>query len=219
VPPVGKPEGRREEDARNVKASRSRDSVEGWPRPERKRGHNQEQAATLLGVTQAYFSMLETGRRKPSARLARNLMRTCGLPPTVLSVSDGLKNVTPDSLAQELASLGYPGFAHLRRSGLRKVNPAGYLLSALTQRDVDARVAEGPPWVVARYPDMDFDWLVPQARMKNLQNRLGFAVTLARLAGGNIHHIHQASAWSPLLKPHMETAIPQKSSSGCLARA
>src|SRR5438445_3844045 len=29
VPPVGKPAGRREEDVRNAKASRSRDSVEG----------------------------------------------------------------------------------------------------------------------------------------------------------------------------------------------
>jgi hypothetical protein len=29
VPPVGEPVGRREEDVRNVKASRSRDSVEG----------------------------------------------------------------------------------------------------------------------------------------------------------------------------------------------
>lgn len=32
---------------------------------------------------------------------------------------------------------------------------------------------------------MDFDWLVPQARLKNLQNRLGFCVTLAKLAGQN----------------------------------
>src|SRR5258708_33256212 len=30
VPPVGKPVGRREEDVRNVKASRSRDFTEGW---------------------------------------------------------------------------------------------------------------------------------------------------------------------------------------------
>src|SRR6267143_3063904 len=35
VPPVGKPVGRREEDVRNVKASRSRDSAEGWSRPDR----------------------------------------------------------------------------------------------------------------------------------------------------------------------------------------
>src|SRR6267154_1952912 len=35
VPPVGKPVGRREEDVGNVKASRSRDSAEGWSRPDR----------------------------------------------------------------------------------------------------------------------------------------------------------------------------------------
>jgi hypothetical protein len=32
VPPVGEPAGRREEDVRNVKASRSRDSAKGWSR-------------------------------------------------------------------------------------------------------------------------------------------------------------------------------------------
>lgn len=150
-----------------------------------RRGHTQEEAAALLGVTQAYFSMLEKGHRKPSARLARNLMRVYGLSPTVLPVSEGPKNVTSDYLAYQLASLGYPGFAHFGRTGVKRVNPAEYLLSALQQRNVEARLAEGLPWVVARYPDMDFDWLVPQARMRNLQNRLGFAVTLARLASRN----------------------------------
>ena len=33
--------------------------------------------------------------------------------------------------------------------------------------------------------DMDFNWMIPQARLRNLQNRLGFTVTLARQAGGN----------------------------------
>jgi hypothetical protein len=59
------------------------------------------------------------------------------------------------------------------------------LLAALAQRNLEARVAEGLPWVVSRFPDMNFDWLVREARMKNLQNRLGFVVTLARLAGRN----------------------------------
>jgi hypothetical protein len=42
----------------------------------------------------------------------------------------------------------------------------------------------------------------PQARMKNLQNRLGFAVTLARLAGGNdsLRQPEQALAESKLAK-------------------
>ncbi len=149
-----------------------------------RRGYTQQQAATRLGVTQAYFSMLESGGRKPSPELARKLMREYEVSPTVLPVSDAPRNVSPDFLARELASLRYPGFAHLHRT-TRQLNPAEFLLTALGQRNLEARVAEGLPWLVYRYPDMDFDWLVPQARVRNLQNRLGFAVTLAKLAGRN----------------------------------
>jgi transcriptional regulator with XRE-family HTH domain len=149
-----------------------------------RRGDTQQQAAARVGVTQAYFSMLEKGLRTPSPDLARKLMREYEASPTMLPVSDVPSSVTPDFLVHELAALGYPGFAHFRR-GMPKANPAGFLLSALAQRNLEARVAEGLPWLVFRYPDMDFDWLVPQARSKNLQNRLGFCVTLARLGGGN----------------------------------
>jgi transcriptional regulator with XRE-family HTH domain len=148
------------------------------------RGWTQQEAATRLGVSQAYLSMLEEGRRNGSLSLVRKMMYVYDLPPTVLPFSAASENVTPDSLASELASLGYPGFAHLRGT-TRKVNPAQFLLSALSQSNLEARVAEGLPWLVARYPDMKFDWLVPQARMRNLQNRLGFSVTLAKLASRN----------------------------------
>lgn len=147
------------------------------------RGWNQQEAADRLGVTQAYLSMLESGRRS-TTRLSRKLMQVYGLSPTVLPVQEVRENATPDFLAHELASLGYPGFAHLRKRA-KKANPADFLLTALTQRNLEARVAEGLPWLVWRYPDMDFNWLVPQARMRNLQNRLGFTVTLARRANGN----------------------------------
>jgi len=82
------------------------------------------------------------------------------------------------------------------------MNPAEYLLSALSQNDLEARVAEALPWLLARYPDMDFAWLLPQARMANLQNRLGFAVTLARLATTNnlLQQQEQALAESKLQK-------------------
>ena len=117
--------------------------------------------------------MLEKGERKPSSQLARKLMREYEVSPTVLPVSDVPMNASPDDLVHELASLAYPGFAHLRR-GTKKLNPATFLLKALASRNLEARVVEGLPWLVFRYPDMDFDWLVPQARLKNLQNRLGF---------------------------------------------
>jgi transcriptional regulator with XRE-family HTH domain len=144
------------------------------------RGCNQRQAAVRLGVTQAYLSMLENGRRS-SAPLARKLMQVYRLPPTVLPLGEVPENVTGDVLARELASFEYPGFAHFRRGG-RKVNPAEFLLTALAQRNLEARVAEALPWLVLRYPDMPADFLVREARVRNLQNRLGFVVTLARRA-------------------------------------
>lgn len=160
-----------------------------------RRGHTQQEAASRLGVTQAYLSMLEKGERQPSFELARRLMREYEVAPTVLPVSDASVNASPDDFARELASLDYPGFAHLRR-GTKKLNPATFLVNALASRNLEARVAEGLPWLVLRYPDMDFDWLLPQARLKNLQNRLGFCVTLARLAAPN----------RALVKPEQELA-------------
>lgn len=145
-----------------------------------KRGYNQSNAAARAGVTQAYFSMLENGRRTPSSELARRLMRLYGLSSNVLPVSDPPGTLSADFWASELGSLGYPGFAHL--TGRKRMNPASFLLSALAQSNLEARVTEALPWLVFRYPDMNFDWLVPRARMTNLQNRLGFTVTLARLA-------------------------------------
>lgn len=143
-------------------------------------GWSQQQAAGRLGVTQAYVSMLEKGKRS-TAPLARKLMQVYELSPTVLPVCEVRKSPTPDSLAHELALLGYPGFAHFRRKA-KRVNPAEFLVSAVAQNNLEARVAEGLPWVVLRYPDMPFDWLVREARVHNLQNRLGFVVTLARRA-------------------------------------
>ena len=128
------------------------------------RGDSQQQAADRMCVTQAYFSMLEKGTRAPSGELARKLVRRYGQSPTALPVSKVPHQVSPDYWAAELAALGYPGFAHLRH-GAQKVNPATFLLAALAQPNLEARVAEGLPWLVWRYPDMNFDWLVPEARM------------------------------------------------------
>jgi len=162
------------------------------------RGWSQQEAAARLGVTQPYLSMLERGRRS-LAPLARRLMQVYSLPPTVLPAYEVRQDVTADFLARELALLGYPGFAHLRRGGW-KVNPAEYLLTALAQRNLEARVAEGLPWVALRYPDMPTNFLVREARVRNLQNRLGFVVTLGRLAAGrdDLQPLEQTLAESKL---------------------
>ena len=145
------------------------------------RGWSQQEAAVRLGVSQAYLSLLESGRRS-MAPLARRLMQVYDLPPTVLPVEEVRGNVTAEFLAHELASLGYPGFAHLRGKA-KRANPAEFLLMALGQRNLEARVAEGLPWLVLQYPDMPLEWLVREARARTLQNRLGFVVTLGRRAG------------------------------------
>jgi hypothetical protein len=77
-----------------------------------------------------------------------------------------------------LAALGYPGFSHLRKGSL--VNPAVAVLEALSERSLDGRVAEAMPWVLEQFPSLDWNWLVDQARRRNVQNRLGFLVTVAR---------------------------------------
>ena len=164
------------------------------------RGWSQQDAAARLGVSQAYLSLLESGRRS-AAPLARRLMQVYDLPPTVLPVQEVRENVSADFLAHELASLGYPGFAHLHGRA-RKANPAEFLLTALGQRNLEARVAEGLPWLVLRYPDMPLDWLVREARARTLQNRLGFVVTLGRRAGrrDDLQSLEQTLADSKLEK-------------------
>ncbi len=85
----------------------------------------------------------------------------------------------PDKLAQELAGLGYPGFAHLPRS--LKANPAAVLLEALIQPDLEVRLVEALPWVVLeKHSDVDWAWLVPEVARRDAQNRLGFIVAMAR---------------------------------------
>jgi transcriptional regulator with XRE-family HTH domain len=164
------------------------------------RGWSQQEAAARLGVSQGYLSLLESGRRS-GAPLARKLMDVYDLSPTVLPVSEALVDVSADSLAHDLASLGYPGFAHLSSKG-RRTNPAEYLLKALGQHNLEARVAEGLPWLVLKYPDMPFEWLVREARASNLQNRLGFAVTLGRRAANseNLVQLESTLADSKLAK-------------------
>ncbi|HVW86917.1 MAG TPA: hypothetical protein VHB50_19660 [Bryobacteraceae bacterium] len=81
-------------------------------------------------------------------------------------------------MAAGLASLGYPGFRQLRGASPR--NPALILLAAITANDVEVRVIEALPWLVVEYSNLDWAWLTNEAKLGDVQNRLGFIVTLAR---------------------------------------
>jgi hypothetical protein len=91
-------------------------------------------------------------------------------------MKSGLDNA--QSLVEGLAALGYPGFTHVNPG--RRANPAQLLFDALRMHDLEPRLAEALPWVVWRYQDLDWDWLVREAKLHDLQNRLGFVVGLAK---------------------------------------
>ncbi len=145
----------------------------------RKKGWTQEETAEKLGVTQAYLSMLESGRRAMPYTLARRAAETLDAPPTALPLRASAADspVESEKLSLQLTALGYPGFAHLRARTRR--NPAEVLLTALNAADLDSRVTEGLPWLALAYPEMDWDWMVQNAKLLDRQNRLGFVVTLA----------------------------------------
>jgi hypothetical protein len=136
-----------------------------------------------MGVSQPYWSLLERGERPLPRTLARRLVRDGNFPPTLLPLPARLEDATPadnDALAEDLAKLGYPAFAYLLRGKRPRRNPALVLLSALALADLDPRVTEGLPWLLLHHPNMNQDWLLDQAKQHNLQNRLGFMVSLAR---------------------------------------
>ena len=141
----------------------------------------QKDTARALGITQAYLSMLETGRRAVSNRLVRKFLRVFDVPAVALplpsEVSTAYTSPGTRNFGADLGALGYPGFAYLR--GKVKKNPAAVLLDALSEANLDARVTEGLPWLALTYADMDWDWLVRNAKVRDRQNRLAFAVSLA----------------------------------------
>jgi len=87
--------------------------------------------------------------------------------------------VAEQTLAFDLAALGYPGLSYLV-SRRKKKNPAEVLLAALSADSLDSRLIEALPWVVWQFPELDWQWLTNAAKLNDLQNRLGFVVNVAR---------------------------------------
>jgi transcriptional regulator with XRE-family HTH domain len=150
-----------------------------WKSGREKAGLTQVVAARALDVSQPYLSQLETGLRVASAGLARKAAKLYGLPPTALPLPEPLhvRGVPPDQLQRQLASLGYPGFEHVRFKAVR--NPVEVVLNALVKPDLDTRLVEALPWVLSAYTDLNWEWLRDRAKWNNAQNRLGYLVHLA----------------------------------------
>jgi transcriptional regulator with XRE-family HTH domain len=144
----------------------------------KQRGWTQAELAERLGVSQGYVCLLERAQRPVPAALAQKAMRLLDLPATALPVGSTSTALVDDAATTALATLGYPGFAYRRRR--QSLNPAELPLRAVKTADLDARVVEALVWVALTYANLDWDWLVRQAKLDDLQNRLGFLVTLAR---------------------------------------
>ena len=111
------------------------------------------------------------------------LFRSYHLGPTILPLRvDDLESWDSAYLVKALANLGYAGFRQLL--GGPRDNPAVVMLAALSRRDVEVRVVEALPWLVVEYYNLDWEWLVREAKVRDAQNRLGFIVTLGRRNAG-----------------------------------
>lgn len=140
-------------------------------------------AATRLRVSQPYLAMLERGQRRLTPALTRRAMTVYDLPPTVLPPAaprPPRHRRAAEALARDLAALGYPSFAYLRPRHWTRQHPHAVLLAALAHAELDARLVEALPWLVLRYAMGDSQWLVREVKLRDLQNRLGFVVSLAR---------------------------------------
>lgn len=148
----------------------------------KRKGLSQKQAAPRLGVSQPYLSLLERGVRRAPPALVRKAATLYELTPAALPFEKKWEEVRPadeNELASELASLGYPGLSYLKRPR-RKKNPAEVLLSALSATDLDCRLVEALPWLVWKFPDVDWEWLTSAAKVHDLQNKLGYLTAVAR---------------------------------------
>lgn len=138
------------------------------------------EAAAALGVSQPYLSQLEKGLRTAGRDLVRKAARLYRLSPAVLPVGDSfqLKPSRSRELQRHIASLGYPGFEHIRARALS--NPAEVVFLVVTEPDLDPRLVEALPWLLATYSDLNWEWLRDQVKLQNAQNRLGYLVHLAK---------------------------------------
>lgn len=144
----------------------------------KRRRWTQAVLAERLSVSQGYVSLLERAHRAVPRRLASRLARLLDLPANALPVRSDSTPLDSDRAARALGTLGYSGFRYL--GGRQLLNPAELMVRVLRSKSVEARVVEALPWVLERYPDLDWAWLMREAKADELQNRLGFLVTLAR---------------------------------------
>ena len=146
------------------------------------KGLNQTEAGRRLGVSQPYLAMLERGQRRLPPELALRMAKVYDVPPAAVPPSPQplSRRLSHATLAKDLAALDYSAFAYLRPRSWKPKNPGEVLLAALAEENLEPRLVEALPWLALRYWDLDWTWVVREAKVHDLQNRLGFVVCLAR---------------------------------------
>ena len=143
----------------------------------------QQEAASMLGLTQAYLSMLERGHRPVTMELAAQAIKVFHLPPTALPLEADLHSALDESAFKA---------ASARRTGITLASPtcaesphyipARLLFLALRPglRILTEEVVEAPPGSPICIRGNGLGVAHPQCHAFNdRQNRLGFVVDLA----------------------------------------
>jgi hypothetical protein len=146
-------------------------------------------------------SLLESDQRKVPAHVQPKLVALLDLPANHLPLGRDVEPWPPDRVASALGNLGYAGFAHM--ASRRKVNPTELVARTLTREHVEARLVEALPWLLVRYPNLEWEWLVGHAKQHDVQNRLGFVVTVARELAERSHDEGTAArlrTWEAILE-------------------
>jgi transcriptional regulator with XRE-family HTH domain len=143
----------------------------------------QVEAASLLGISQPYLSLIESGARPLTAAIRGRIGNAAK---HEVASRDTVQEAADQRFRRQLSALEYPGFAHIARAR-SKPRAEHLLLAVLTGPDVDARIVEALPWLVRQHAgQMNLPWLVRRARMENRQNRLGFVLALSRVKSSSI---------------------------------
>jgi transcriptional regulator with XRE-family HTH domain len=167
------------------------------------KGWSQEEAAKKLHVSQPYLSLLENGVREITPKLSRKLLRLLNLSPSFLPLPvnlDAWGEPKAEVLSKQLAALGYLPFGYLRTNSVRPENPAAILIWALAAHNLEPRLVESLPWILLNFHDLDTTWLIRESKIRDIQNRLGFIVSMAyEIATKNTGYCERTNPLTALL--------------------
>jgi transcriptional regulator with XRE-family HTH domain len=138
-------------------------------------------AAKKLGISQPYLSLLESGKREITEKIALRAVKMFRLPPTSIPPKFNFEDSQPVSneiLREDIAALGFADFAGFKKKTRHK-NPADVLFQAISKDNLDSETLKALPWLIVEFYDLKWEDVVKACKLNNLQNRLGFLISLA----------------------------------------